>query len=144
MSKPFLKAAVTAAAAAGVCSAAPAAGSLLLTMTVNSKAYTIELTDNEASRNFVAQLPAEFVFEDFGSVERIAYLSEKLETGDAPTRFTPRKGDIAYYIPLGNLAVFIGDFRESSPLVPLGKLSDEALSAIKTSGDVKVRFERAM
>lgn len=52
----------------------------------------------------------------------------------------PETGDITYYIPWGNLAVFVKPFRESSGLMPLGHLTQEALDAIKASGNAKVVF----
>ena len=52
----------------------------------------------------------------------------------------PPKGDIAYYIPWGNLAVFVRDFRPSDNLVPLGKLSSKSLEAIQESGSKDVEI----
>lgn len=52
----------------------------------------------------------------------------------------PETGDITYYIPWGNLAVFVKPFRESNGLMPLGHLTQEALDAIKASGTAKVVF----
>lgn len=77
-------------------------------------------------------------FEDYGSVERIAYLNPKLDVGSAPTRTTPEAGDITYYVPWGNLAVFVRGFRPSESLVPLGRMSAEAMRALRDCGSAKV------
>lgn len=49
--------------------------------------------------------------------------------------------DFASQLPLKlNLAVFVKDFRPSENLVPLGKLSPEALKAIQESGSKDVEI----
>lgn len=77
---------------------------------------------------------------DFGTTERISYLPKPLSLGTAPRNCDPQKGDIAYYIPWGNLAVFVRDFRPSDNLVPLGKLSSKSLEAIQESGSKDVEI----
>ena len=101
---------------------------------VDGKAYAGGLNGNDAAKDFAAKLPLKLKFEDFGSTERISYLPKSLNLGSAPRSCDPQKGDITYYIPWGNLAVFVRDFRPSDNLVPLGKLSPEALKAIQESG----------
>ena len=81
-----------------------------------------------------------FTFEYFGSTERIAYLKSPLKLGNAPTSTDPVTGDFAYYIPWGNICVFVKDFRHSPDLVPMGKMSMEAVNALKASGDNTVTF----
>ena len=90
---------------------------------VDGKAYAGGLNGNDAAKDFAAKLPLKLKFEDFGSTERISYLPKSLNLGSAPRSCDPQKGDITYYIPWGNLAVFVRDFRPSDNLVPLGKLS---------------------
>jgi hypothetical protein len=41
------------------------------------------------------------------SIEKIGDLPKKLSTDGAPTGSNPNVGDIAYYAPLGNLAIFL-------------------------------------
>lgn len=86
-------------------------------------------------------MPLQLKFEDYGSVERVAYLPKELNLGNSPRSSDPKKGDIAYYAPWGNLAVFVRDFRFSENLIPLGKLTDEALEAIQKSGSSAVEFK---
>lgn len=112
-------------------------------MQIEGKTYRMELNGNDAARSFAARLPVRLQFEDYARTERIAYLNPKLDVGDAPTHMTPQTGDLAYYIPWGNLAVFVRDFRPSESLVPLGRLEDEALRALAASGDRTVEFRRA-
>ena len=107
---------------------------------VDGKAYAGGLNGNDAAKDFAAKLPLKLKFEDFGSTERISYLPKSLNLGSAPRSCDPQKGDITYYIPWGNLAVFVRDFRPSDNLVPLGKLSPEALKAIQESGSKDVEI----
>lgn len=64
--------------------------------------------------------------EDFHQTERIAYPPRKLDTSDAPDAATPTAGDLAYYSPWGNLALFYRDGPHSPGLVILGRLDDDA------------------
>ena len=103
---------------------------------VDDKAFTGELNNNDAAKDFAAKLPLKLKFEDFGTTERISYLPKPLSLGTAPRNCDPQKGDIAYYIPWGNLAVF----RPSDNLVPLGKLSSKSLEVIQESGSKDVEI----
>ena len=109
-------------------------------VSVDGKSYPIEMADNADARTFLARLPMTLTFENFGQTERIAYLKNALKLGNAPTSTTPVVGDFAYYIPWGNVCVFIKDFRHSSDLVPMGKMSEEATEAVRKSGDRPVTF----
>ena len=109
-------------------------------MVIGDKTFAIELNGNDAAKALIARLPVKLQFEDYGSTERIAYLNPKLDTGSAPARTTPKTGDVTYYMPWGNLAVFVKPFRTSDGLVPLGHMSDEALTALRDCGSAEVMF----
>ena len=83
---------------------------------------TAILDDHACARDFAAMLPLKLAFEDYAATEKIAYLPRALVTGEAPATCTPVAGDIAYYIPWGNLAVFYADGQPSQGLVRLGRL----------------------
>ena len=70
----------------------------------------------------------------------ISYLPRKLLTEGAPAGSDPAIGDVAYYAPWGNLALFHKDFRYSSGLVHLGKI-DSGLAALSTPGSSKATIE---
>lgn len=109
-------------------------------MVIGENVYPVELNDHDAARDLIARLPMTVTFENFGSTERIAYLKSPLKLGNAPTSTDPVTGDFAYYIPWGNICVFVKDFRHSPDLVPMGKMSMEAMNALKASGDNTVTF----
>jgi hypothetical protein len=54
--------------------------------------------------------------------------------------FDPSIGDIAYYAPWGNLAIFHKDFGYSSALVKLGTI-DSGLDRFNAPGSLKVTIE---
>lgn len=107
---------------------------------VGDKSFACELNGNDAAKDLASNLPLKLKFEDFGSTERISYLPKSLNLGSASRSCDPQKGDITYYVPWGNIAVFVRDFRPSDNLVPLGKLSPEALKAIRESGSKEVEI----
>ena len=112
-------------------------------MRIGNAVHQVVLNDNDAARSFAARLPLTLQFDDYAGTERIAYLNPKLKVGGAPTHTTPKTCDLTYYIPWGNLAVFVRDFRFSESLVPLGRLSEEGCRALAASGGEPVEFRRA-
>ena len=60
----------------------------------------------------------------------------------APEGVTPETGDIAYFAPWGNLAIFYRDFRYSPGLVRLGRIEGN-VERFAGDGELKVRIERA-
>ena len=108
--------------------------------TINGSPLVATLYDNAASRDFVKLLPLEVTLEDYASAEKIAYLPRKLETAAAPAGFEPSAGDITYYAPWGNLAIFYRDQPYARGLVSLGRI-DAGVDALKVSGKSKVTIE---
>jgi len=104
---------------------------------------TATLLDNPAARDFASLLPLSLQLENYAQIERIAYLPRKLTNENAPAGFTPKAGDITYYAPWGNLAIFMDGFRYSSGLLPLGKLDESSLPLLQKPGPYTVRIEQA-
>jgi hypothetical protein len=104
-------------------------------------ALTATLEESEAARDLMAQLPLALTLTDYNSTEKVANLPRKLSTAGAPAGVDPDVGDITYYAPWGNLAIFYRDFGYASGLVRLGRLdSDVALLAGR--GPLRVTIER--
>lgn len=101
------------------------------------------LDDNESARQFLALLPLSLVLKDYAATEKVADLPGRLSTKGAPDGYKPLAGDIAYYAPWGNLAIFHKDFGYSSGLVRLGRL-DSGLDAMRRPGQVIVKVEVAL
>jgi hypothetical protein len=109
-------------------------------ITIGDKVVTATLNDSEATRDFVSLLPLTLTLEDYAKTEKISYLPRKLSTTGAPAGSDPDVGDIAYYPPWGNLAIYYRDFGYSSGLVILGKI-DGDVEAFNAPGSVKATVE---
>lgn len=104
---------------------------------------TATLDDNESARQFAALLPLSLVLKDYAATEKVADLPGRLSTKGAPDGYKPSAGDIAYYAPWGNLAIFHKDFGYSSGLVRLGRF-ESGLDAMRRPGQMSVRVEVAL
>lgn len=125
---------------AAVTAGAAAADAAVIEMTVGEKSYAVELLENDAARDLMRRLPLEVTFENFGTVERIAYLKKALNLGSAPRETTPAAGDLTYYIPWGNLAVFTGPFRHSPDLCRSENSLKKRLKRSERAGTRRVHF----
>lgn len=107
---------------------------------VGDQVLTGTLIDSKTSRDFISLLPLTLMLEDYAGTEKIGYLPKKLSTESAPSGSDPSIGDIAYYAPWGNLAIFYKDIGYASGLVILGKI-DSGLEALSVPGYLKVTIE---
>jgi len=89
---------------------------------VEGTTITATLDDSPAARDFASLLPLVLTLQDYNSTEKISDLPRKLSTQDAPAGIDPSPGDITYYAPWGNLAIFYKDFGYSRGLVKLGAI----------------------
>lgn len=86
-------------------------------------------------------LPLTLRLEDYNGTEKISDLARKLTREGAPAGFDPSAGDIAFYAPWGNLALFYRDFRYSEGLLPLGRI-EAGVEALSRPGPITARIER--
>lgn len=96
-----------------------------LKITLDGQPHTATLTESVAARAFAAQLPLSLALQDYADTEKIATLPTRLppEPGAA---HTGAPGDITYYAPWGNLALFYGHGpRAPAGLVYLGRLDGD-------------------
>jgi hypothetical protein len=100
------------------------------------------LNHSKAALDFVSLLPLSLTLEDYASTEKISDLPRRLSTEGAPPGFDPSVGDIAYYAPWGNLAIYYRDFEYSTGLVSLGTLASGA-DIFASSSSMQVTFELA-
>jgi hypothetical protein len=118
------------------------ASTMKIRLTFDGKAVEATLLDNATARDFLSLLPMTLTLEDYNSTEKIGYPARKLSTADAPAGVDPSVGDIAYYAPWGNLAIFYKDFGYSRGLIGLGRI-DSGIEALSVPGSLKVTIERA-
>ena len=80
-------------------------------MTIADTDYKVTVDENtQAGKLFLNSLPLTLSFENFGSNERIAYLPKKLDMRSYDKPLSVKRGDVTYYVPWGNLAVFRKSF----------------------------------
>ena len=75
------------------------------------------------------------------ATEKIASLPRKLSTAGAPSGSDPDVGDVAYYVPWGNRALYYRDFGYSEGLVKLGRI-DGGVEALQRAGSVRATIAR--
>ena len=124
--------------------AGPALGQVGTTMkirlTIDGKAIEATLLDNATARDFLSLLPLTLTLEDYASTEKISYLPRKLSSAGAAADVDPAPGDVAYYAPWGNLAIFYKDSGYAKGLVKLGRL-DAGVEALSVRGSLKATIE---
>ena len=99
---------------------------------------TARLEDSPTARDFAAMLPLNLTLKDYASTEKVADLPRKLSTDGAPDGVDPELGDIAYYAPWGNLALYYRDFGYSRGLVRLGRIETGAEQLRSLEGTVTI------
>jgi hypothetical protein len=108
----------------------------------DGKTLTGTMLDNPTARDFASLLPLALTLTDYASTEKISDLPRKLNRDEAPDAIAPVVGDITYYAPWGNLAIFHRDFRRSPGLIRLGGLDAEA-GIFAQPGPMRVTIELA-
>ncbi|MEO7344361.1 MAG: cyclophilin-like fold protein, partial [Methylotenera sp.] len=75
--------------------------------------------------------------------EKISYLPRKLSVAGAPSGYTPSVGDITYYAPWGNLAIFYKESKAgfANGLINLGKI-DGGLEGLLGSDGLNLTIEK--
>jgi len=112
-------------------------------LTVDGQVATAMLQDNTTAREFAALLPLSLTLTDYACIERIAYLPQRLSRGGAESSVPVKAGDLAYYAPWGNLAIFVQDGvgNYTDDLMRLGAVQ-AGLPALQRPGPLRVRIER--
>jgi hypothetical protein len=121
-----------------VCSAEESG--MKIRLTVGDKALTATLIDSKTTRDFISLLPLTLTLKDYAGTEKVCDLPKRLSTEGAPPGIDPSVGDLTYYAPWGNLAIFYRDFGYSRGLVVLGKI-DSGIEALNVPGSVRVTIE---
>lgn len=104
------------------------------------KTIIATMRDTETARDFLSLLPLQLNLKDYAGTEKISDLPKRLSTQGAPQGHDPDVGDITYYAPWGNLAIFYKDFGYSDGLILVGKI-DGDMAALTTPDTPKVTIE---
>lgn len=113
---------------------------LRVRLTIEDTVLTATLSDSETTRDFISLLPLNLTLEDYADTEKVSDLPKRLSTTDAPSGSKAVAGDIAYYAPWGNLAIFYRDFRYADGLVILGHLNGE-IDVLESSKTLKITID---
>lgn len=117
-------------------------GDMKITVRIGEKTLYGSLRDTATGRDFLSMLPLVLDLKDYASTEKISDLPRRLNTAGAPAGADPSIGDIAYYAPWGNLAIYYRDSGYAKGLVILGKI-DGGLEALTATGPGKATLELA-
>ena len=120
----------------------PQVRTMKIRIKIEGRTLTATLLDNETSRDFASLIPLTLTLTDYAQTEKTSDLPRKLSTKGTPPGSDPSAGDIAYYAPWGNLALYYKDFEYSSGLVKLGRL-DSGVDTLRQAGPLKVTIESA-
>lgn len=96
-----------------------------ITLKTGTTTLHATLNNTVAARDFAAMLPVTVTLSDFHATEKVADLPGKLSTTGSPKGTDAKRGDITYYSPWGNLAIFYRDFEYAPGLVNLGHIDSE-------------------
>ncbi|MFD2099069.1 cyclophilin-like fold protein [Flagellimonas iocasae] len=102
---------------------------------------TATLNDNDTTRDFISMLPITTQLEDYANNEKIFYPERKLTKVGAPGGYQPSKGDITYYAPWGDVAIFYKDFSYSLGLIRLGEIDGNRIEKLQKIATEPVTFE---
>jgi hypothetical protein len=116
------------------------ASTVKISITVQGKVVTATLADSPTTRDFVSLLPLTVTLSDHASTEKVTYLPRRLSTDGAPAGSDPSAGDIAYYAPWGNIAIFYKDFGYSGGLIKLGRI-ESGMDVLNVPGQMQATIE---
>ena len=83
--------------------------------------HVFQLHASRSTQDLLAALPLELTLSNYANTELIADLPRRLSTAGTPPSHDARRGDLCYYAPWGNLALFRKDQGKASGLVLLGR-----------------------
>lgn len=115
-----------------------------LNLNIGGKILTATLADNATARDFVSVLPLSASMNDLFGREKYGDLPRALSE-DGPRKSRYEVGDIAYWSPDRQFAVYYHQDGESIPspgIIPIARI-DSGVEAFNVSDSVKVSIELA-
>ena len=103
---------------------------------IGDRVATATLEDTAAARGFAAMLPVTISMHDLLGREKPGRLPRQLDIAGAPREYRYEVGEIAYWAPGNDIAIFYADDGQSIPqpgLIRLGAV-DTGLDVIATAG----------
>src|SRR4051812_20201538 len=115
-----------------------------ISVKIGGKDLTATLADNATAKAFVALLPLRLSMKDLFGREKYAGLPKALSQA-GPSKTTYEVGDIAYWSPSHDLAIYYHQDGEKIPspgIIPIAKI-DRGTEAFNVTATVKVTIELA-
>ncbi len=115
-----------------------------ININIGGKILTATLADNATARDFVSLLPLNVSMNDLFGREKYGDLPKAL-SGNGPRKNRYEVGDVAYWSPDEQFAVYYRQDGESIPspgVIPIAKI-DAGTEAFNVPGTVKVTIEDA-
>lgn len=109
-------------------------------ITVDSQQFDVVYYDNPTSRSLVNMMPFTVELKDYAGIEKIFYPEQSLDKTGASKGAKPSVGDIMYYEPWGDVAIFYKDFGYTNGLIPLGHIEDMKGFIESLSSTSKINF----
>ena len=115
-----------------------------INITVSGTTLTATVLDNPTAKDFVSLLPLTMSMEDLFKREKFRHLQKALSE-KGPRKNTYEVGDIAYWSPARDLAIYYHQDGESIPapgIIPIAKIN-AGMEVFNVPGALKVRIEIA-
>ncbi|MBY6087277.1 cyclophilin-like fold protein [Priestia flexa] len=107
-------------------------------LSVQNEEIIVKMNNSPTSRDFLELLPLTLTFEDYAGKEKVSNPPRQLSKESALSGIEPRTGDVTYYAPWGNLAIFYKDFSYSNGLIKLGEIESGFDHIQNLEGKVKI------
>ena len=109
-------------------------------ISIEGETIRAQLNGGPAASDLASLLPLSLTLTDYASTEKISYLPRKLNIQGEPPGTDARPGELCYYAPWGNLALFYKRAPYAEGLVKLGVITSglEALQ-LKDRFDATIR-----
>lgn len=117
--------------------------SVKIHIAIGSTHITATLEDNPTARDFASLLPLTVTLRDFGHAEKVSgELPKRLSIEGARAADAGAIGDIAYYAPWGNIALYRGQGPHAAGVIKIAKITS-GMEALRQTGQVSVTISRA-
>lgn len=110
---------------------------------IGSSSMTATLEENPTARDFASLLPLTVTLREFGHSEKVSgALPRPLSEEGAPATGAGAVGDIAYYAPWRNIALYRGPGPNATGVIKIARITS-GIEALQLPGQVRVTISRA-
>ena len=118
------------------------ADTMKIRLTVNGKALTATLIDNETTRDFISLFPLTLTMEDLFRREKFAHLPRAISK-EGKRAHTYEVGDIAYWSPGPDVALYYRSDGQEIPdpgIIVIGRI-DSGVESFDVPGSIRATIE---